>query len=64
MKGISIINDETNQRRFVQIDITKLESLSNSWQDLYDLLLAESRKGGEKITSKDFKAQLRKAGKL
>ena len=64
MKGISFITDETKQKRFVQIDMDRIESLSNSWQDLFDMLIAESRKGGEKISSKAFKAQLRKAGKL
>lgn len=64
MKGVSFITDETKQKRFVQIDMDKLESLGNAWEDLYDLLIAESRKGGDKISSKDFKNQLRKAGKL
>lgn len=61
MKGISYVTDEHNKRIAVQIDLKKYGEL---WEDFYDNLIAESRKGEEKIPLNQVIDSLKKSGRL
>ena len=59
MEGIFFLVDETNQKRFVQIDLKIHEEL---WENFYDILIAESRMNEENIPYDVVKDQLSKYG--
>ena len=46
MNGIQFIKDENGQTRFVQLDLSIHDE---SWEDFYDILIAEQRKEEETI---------------
>lgn len=64
MKGVSFITDETKKKRFVQIDLETLKKYDDRIEDLFDVIIAESRKDEEKISIEDVKKMLKKSGKL
>ncbi|RUA35168.1 MAG: hypothetical protein DSY77_03125 [Bacteroidetes bacterium] len=64
MDGVTFLTDETNKRRFVQIDLEQLELHQNKIEDLLDVVIAESRKNDEEISWDDLKSQLKSEGKL
>jgi hypothetical protein len=64
MKGITFITDETHNKRFVQIDMERLEKHQGEIEDLLDVIIAESRKNDEEISWEDVKKQLKAEGKL
>jgi len=64
MKGVTFITDETHNKRFVQIDLDKLEKHQDEIEDLLDVIVAESRKGEEEISWEELKKQLKAEGKL
>ena len=61
MKGINYVTDDKNRKVAVQIDLKKYGEL---WEDLYDSMIAESRKHEEKIPLEDVVKKLKKDGKL
>ncbi|MEX0812657.1 MAG: hypothetical protein WD048_10615 [Chitinophagales bacterium] len=58
MKGVSFITDETRKKRFVQIDLEKLEKNQEEIGELLDLIIVESRKNDPEISWEDLKKQL------
>lgn len=65
MNSITIIKDETHNKRYVQIDLNAIAKYTNQkLQDLFDVLVAESRKEDEKISLKEMESLLKKANKL
>lgn len=46
MEGINYVLDDKNEKIAVQIDLTRYGDI---WEDFYDSLIAELRKGEEKI---------------
>ena len=64
MKGVTFITDETHKKRFVQIDMDRLEKHQGEIEDLLDVIIAESRKNDEEISWEDVKKQLKAEGKL
>jgi hypothetical protein len=64
MKGVTFITDETHNKRFVQIDLERLEKHQNEIEDLLDLIISESRKNDEEISWDELKTQLKSEGKL
>ena len=64
MKGISIIHDTTNNKRYAQIDIETLEEHQEEIEDLIDVIIAESRKGDERIPLEDVIKELEEKGNL
>jgi len=64
MKGITFITDETHNKRFVQIDLDKLEKYQDEIEDLLDVIVAESRKDEAEVSWEELKKQLRAEGKL
>jgi hypothetical protein len=63
MKGVTFLNDETNKKQLVQIDMEVLKGDPETVEDLIDLLIAESRKDEEKLDRGDVKKSLLKGGK-
>ncbi len=61
MKGVTIIKDETHNKRFAQID---LDEYAEIWEDIEDILSAESRKNEEKTHWEQVKIELKSEGKL
>ncbi len=64
MKGVTIIKDETNNKRFVQIGLEELEQHQGKVEELLDIVIAESRHDDEEVSWADLKLQLKEAGKL
>lgn len=64
MKGISYITDEKNYKKAVVIDLKTIEQYHEDIHEFIDVLAAESRKGGEKISWEEAKRTLKKKGKL
>ncbi len=64
MKGVTFITDETHKKRFVQIELNAIKKHEEILQDIFDVIIAESRKDEEKIPLEEVKRQLKKAGKL
>ena len=61
MEGILFVIDDQQKKRFVQID---LDIHGDLWDDFYDLILVNARKGEETIPYNIVKEELRKYGKL
>ena len=63
MKGITLIKDETHNKRFVQIDMDTLQKFEERIEDLLDVIIAESRRNEESASWEQVKKELRKKGK-
>ncbi len=55
MKGIQFVVDDTGKKRAVLIDLAEWGEL---WEDIYDVLIAHSRKGEPTVDWKDLKAEI------
>ena len=64
MKGITLIKDETHNKRFVQIDVDTLRKFEERVEDLLDVIIAESRKDEESVSWEQVKKGLKKKSKL
>jgi hypothetical protein len=64
MKGITIINDETHNKRYIQIEESLFEKYSGQLEDLFDIIVVELRKGKGGEPFEDFVNDLKKEGKL
>jgi len=64
MKGVTFITDETHNKRFVQIDLERLETHQGEIEDLLDTIISESRKNDDEISWEELKTQLKTEGKL
>ena len=64
MKGVTILTDEKNRRKIVQVDIKEIARNPNEFEDLIDVLVAESRRNEPKVSFETVKKNLKKKGKL
>ena len=64
MKGVTILTDEKKKRKILQVDIKEITKNPDEFEDLIDILVAESRKSEPKVSWEDVKKNLRKKGKL
>ncbi|MBX2971480.1 MAG: hypothetical protein KF797_00105 [Flavobacteriales bacterium] len=64
MKGVTILHDEVNDKRFLQIDVAVLDKKREEVEDMIDALIAEQRAGQPTITLEALEKKLRKKGKL
>ena len=55
MKGIQFVIDEKGKKKAVLIDLSEWGEL---WEDIYDVLVAKSRKHEPTIDWEDLKAEL------
>ena len=64
MEVITILKDETNNRRLMQIDLDELAKDEELLEDLYDIIAIEMRKNEDTFSWDEIKNQLRDDGKL
>ena len=65
MEPLTFITDETHNRRYVQIDLAEVANIGDEQlEDIMDVIVAEARKGGEKISLQDLESQLKAEGRL
>jgi hypothetical protein len=55
MKGIQFVTDETGKRTAVLIS---LDEWGEIWEDIYDVLVSESRKDEPTVAWEDLKAEM------
>lgn len=64
MKGVSYITDEKSRRKAVVIDLKTLQKYDEQIEDLFDAIIAESRRDEPSVSWDDLKKRLKKKGKL
>jgi quinol monooxygenase YgiN len=64
MSWITYITDETNKRRLVQIDLDEVKAHEEELEDLFDALIAESRKDEANIPFQEVINEMKSEGKL
>jgi hypothetical protein len=55
MKGIQFVVDDTGKKKAVLIDLAEWGEL---WEDIYDVLIAHSRKDEPQVDWEDLKAEM------
>lgn len=55
MKGVMILTDEKKKRKILQVDIKEIAKNPGEFEDLIDVLVAESRKDEKKSRGKMLK---------
>ena len=63
MKGVTFLIDETNRKRFVQIDLSAINKSEEHLEDIFDVIIAEARKDEPSVAWNVVKKHLRKKGK-
>jgi uncharacterized Ntn-hydrolase superfamily protein len=61
MKAVTILKNEENDHKLVQIDIDALADNDELIEDLFDFLTIELRKNEETVSWEDVKKQLNNA---
>ncbi len=61
MEGIYYLTDEKNNKKFVQIDLTKYGRI---WQNFYDGLMSELTNGEESFPLDEVISELESTGNL
>jgi len=65
MPNLTFITDETHNRRYVQIDLAEVAEIDDEQlEEIMDIIIAEARKGDEKITLENLQSQLKAEGRL
>ena len=64
MKGVTVLTDEKKKRKILQVDIKEIAKNLDEFEDLIDILVAESRKSEPKKSWEEVKQSLKKKGKL
>jgi hypothetical protein len=64
MDAITILKNEANNHRLLQIDLDMLSKDEKQLEDVYDIITIELRKTEETVPWGQVKEQLRQEGKL
>jgi hypothetical protein len=64
MEAITILKNESNNHRLLQIDLDLLKKDEATLEDVYDIIAIELRKDEETLSWEEVKEQLRQDGKL
>ena len=64
MKGVRYITDSKNRKKSVVIDLKTIEKYDENIEDLFDVIIAESRKDETSVSWDDVKKKLKSKGKL
>ena len=64
MKGISYITDNQNRKTAVVIEFKTLQKYDEQIEDLFDAIIADSRKDEPSVSWELVKKKLKKKGKL
>ena len=63
MKGVSYITDDKNRKKAVVIELKTLEQHDQQLEDLFDSIIADSRKNEPTVPWTEIKAKLKRKGK-
>ena len=58
MDAITILKDETHNRKLIQVDLDEISKNEELLEDLFDIIISESRKNDELISWEDAKKEL------
>ncbi len=58
MDAITILKDETHNRKLIQIDLEEISNNEELLEDLFDIIISESRKNDELISWEEAKKEL------
>lgn len=64
MEAVTILKNEANNHRLMQIDLNVLADNEEQLEDVYDIIAVELRKNEESISWEQAKQQLHNEGKL
>lgn len=64
MKGLTIMTEESIGRRIAQLDLTLLSKSKTSLEDVFDLLIAESRKDEQEFSWEEIRKDLESKGRM
>lgn len=64
MEAITILKNESNNHRLMQIDLDVLADNEEQLEDVFDIIAVELRKSDETVSWEQAKQQLRDEGKL
>lgn len=64
MKGVTYITNKKNQKTAVVIDLKTLKKYDEQLEDLFDMIIAESRAEEPSVSWETVKKNLKKKGKL
>lgn len=64
MEAITILKNESNNHRLMQIDLDVLAGNEEQLEDVYDIIAVELRKNEETVSWEQAKQQLDDEGKL
>jgi hypothetical protein len=64
MKGVHYITDSKNRKKSVVIDLKTIEKYDENIEDLFDVIIAESRKYEPSVSYEEVKRKLKNKGKL
>jgi hypothetical protein len=64
MKGVRYITDNKNRKTAVVIDLKTLEKFDDQIEDLFDVIIAESRKDEPTVSWEQVKKNLQKKGRI
>ncbi len=63
MKGVTYITDDKNRKKAVVIELKTLEQHDQQLEDLFDSIIADSRKNEPTVPWTEIKAKLKRKGK-
>ena len=61
MKGVQFVTDDTGKRTAVLISLAEW---GNVWEDVYDIMVSESRKGEATVAWEELKAEMAREGSV
>ena len=65
MNGVTFITDETHSKRYVQLDLDEVAKIGTAeLEDIFDIIVAESRRNEDKISLEELGRQLEDEGLL
>jgi hypothetical protein len=64
MEAVTILKNEANNHRLMQIDLDVLVNNEEQLEDVYDIIAVELRKNEESVSWEQAKQQLSDEGKL
>lgn len=64
MKGVTVLYDEVNKKRLLQIDLSAVDREHEAIEDLFDLILTETADDGDTISLEEMTRILKEDGKI
>lgn len=58
MQGVTILKNESNNHRLIQIDLDELNGNEDALEDILDIITVEMRKDEESVAWNDVKKQM------